>query len=47
MSVFIMNKDKQTPRELAEKISKQKYHRVIKNLKNYEAKETAKINANK
>ncbi|CDW78142.1 ankyrin repeat family protein [Stylonychia lemnae] len=47
MSVFIKNAEKLTPKELAEKLSKQKYHRVIKNLKNYEAKETVKINAQK
>lgn len=40
MSAFLTNKDGLTPRLLAEKISKSKYHRVIKNLKNYEAKET-------
>ena len=47
MSVFLKNNDKLTPRELAEKLGKQKFHRVIKNLKNYEAKETTKINASK
>ena len=42
MSVFIKNNEGLTPRGLAEKISKSKYHRVIKNLKKYESIEESK-----
>ena len=42
MSVFTKNSKDQTPRELAEQKDKGKYHRVIKTLKNYEAKALAK-----
>ena len=42
MSVFIKNNAGKTPRELAEHKDKAKYHRVIKNLKNYEAKELSR-----
>ena len=45
MSAFIKNKDGLTAKELAEKNSKQKFHRVIRNLKKYEDIETAKIKA--
>ncbi len=42
VSVFAKNKAQQTPRELAEYQDRAKFHRVIKNLKNYEAKEQAR-----
>ena len=42
VSAFTHNKAGQTPRQLAEHKDIAKFHRVIKNLKNYEAKETAK-----
>ena len=43
LSAFTKNKAEQTPRELAEHNDRAKFHRVIKNLKNYEAKETARL----
>jgi len=42
MSTFIKNKAGLTPRELAESKDKAKYHRVIKNLKKYEAIEISR-----
>ncbi len=46
MSAFSKNKEGLSPRELAEKEDKKKFHRVIKHLKNYEQKEIEKKKAN-
>jgi len=39
MTPFMKNNEALTPRALAEKLGKQKFHRVIKTLKNYEIKQ--------
>ncbi len=47
ISPLIKNKEGLNPRELAEKTDKAKFHRVIRNLSNYEAKELAKVKPEK
>ena len=42
VSTFVTNNAGLTPRQLAETTDKAKFHRVIKNITNYEVKENAK-----
>jgi len=42
VSAFLTNNEGLTPRGLAEKSDRQKFHRVIKNLKKYEGLELSK-----